>query len=473
MPATQERSRPEPSAERRLLATLRERIGSQKFNAWFKQGSRLSLEDDHVKVLVPNSFVANWIETHYHEDICSAVKSEIGGKRPIVVTIDPSLSSSLRKRQLDVQAEIVAKATSGRARPRKPATPIRMRHRLEEFVVGPSNRLAYSAAAAVADGETAAFNPLFIHGSCGVGKTHLLQGICNGLPAGGRNGHAVRWRYVTGEQFTNEFISAIRQRTLEKFRAGYRRLDLLVIDDVHFLAAKKATQEEFLHTYNTIDAAGNRVVMASDAHPRLVGELNEQLASRFVSGMVVKIDLPEAETRMTILGRKAAGMKLSVPADVFEYVAMHIRGSIRELEGALIKLAALAELDGGPITLELAREGLADHLARTDSAITMGDIESATATYFGITPADMHSSRRTKTVSAARMTAMYLARRHTRMSFPEIGRFMGKNHSSAVLAVQRMERLLSGGGDLAWTGPTGRKSLPAAGVLELLTQQFS
>jgi len=472
MQASTERTSQHEADRQRLLALLHERIGPQKFNAWFKRGSDVSVEDDHVKVLVPNSFVANWIETHYHEDILAAAEAQGGRKRGVLVTIDPSLSSDLRRRQLDAQADIVAKAATGRARPRRAAPPVRLRHRLEDFVVGPSNRLAYTAACAVAEGQQSAPRPLFIHGACGVGKTHLLQGVCDAAERR-RGGGPVRWRYVTGEQFTNEFIAALRSRGLEKFRARYRQLDLLAIDDVHFLAAKRATQEEFLHTYNAIEAAGKQVVLASDAHPKLVGALNEQLASRFVSGMVVKIDPPDRATRMEILSRKAAAMQLRADPAALEYVGMHIRGSVRELEGAVVKLAALAELEGKPLGLDLAKEALADHLARTDSAITMGDIEAAVATFFGITPADMHSSRRTRTVSTARMTAMYLARLHTRMSFPEIGRFMGKNHSSVVLAVQRMERLLADGGQLAWTGPAGHKAMPAAEVLELLTQQFT
>jgi chromosomal replication initiator protein len=457
----------------RILAALQERIGPQKFNAWFRHGTHLSVEDGHVRVSVPNPFVANWIETHYRTDIAAATQTQTGKVPTVVVTIDPTLTGELRKHQLDSQADIVAKATQGRSRPRRPVQPPQLRHKLEEFVVGSSNKLAYSSALIVASGENAPFNPLFIHGACGVGKTHLLQGICNKFCRVRRGTGAAAWRYVTAEQFTNEFISSMRQKKLDTFRARFRRLDLLAIDDVHFLSAKKATQDEFLHTYNAIESAGKRVVMASDAHPHLVGELSQQLASRFVAGMVVKIDPPDQSTRMEILRRKARTLSLKAPQEVLQYIAMHIRGSVRELEGTLVKFAALAALNGGRITLELATEALADHLARTDSAITVGDIEAAVAIYFGIAPADLHSTRRTRTVSVARMVAMFLARRHTQMSFPEIGRFMGKNHSSVVLACQRMESLLSSGGQLKWTGPLGSKSAPAAKLVELLTEQFS
>ena len=459
---------------RDILAVLAERIGPQRYNAWFKHGVMVQVADGHVSVAVPNPFVGNWIETHYQELIGQAAESITGRQRPVIVSIDPALSGQLRRGQLNKQAEQVDRVTSGRTRPRteSPAGASALRYCLADFVVGESNRLAYTAAMAMVGSEKPAFNPLFIHGTCGVGKTHLLQGICNAAQRKSDSGRPLSCRYVTAEQFTNEFLTALRHKQIAEFRGRYRQLDLLAIDDVHFLSAKKATQDEFLHTFNAIESAGRRVVMASDNHPRLVGELNEPLVSRFVAGMVVRIEAPDRATRLEILARRARVMKLSAPRDVLEYVALHIRGSVRELEGTLIKLSALAALDGGAITRELASSALAEHLARTDSAITLGDIEAVVATYFGITPADIHSSRRTRTVSVARMIAMFLARRRTRMSYPEIGRFMGKNHSSAVLAVQRMEKCLAAGADLDWATPAGPKSMPAAELLEAMNGQL-
>ena len=462
--------RADHEATERLIEKLRARVGPQVYNAWFKHGASIALQDGHVRVAVPNPFVANWIETRYHRDVEAASAEATGKALPVVVTVDASLSGTLRQRDLDVQAELVCRAAQGRSRRRLPANSLR--HRLKDFVVGETNRLAHSAATAVAGGSRVPFNPLFIHGPCGVGKTHLLQGICNVAARRQHDGQPIRWRYVAAEQFTNEFLCGLRRRALADFRSRYRALDLLAIDDVHFLAAKKATQDEFLHTFNTIDAAGKQIVMASDAHPHLVGDLNEQLVSRFCAGMVVQIETPDQPTRLEILRRKAAGLNLQVPADVLEYVAKHVRGSVRELEGALIKLSALAALERGTVDLAIARAALADHLARTDGVLTLGDIEAAAAAFFGITPADLHSSRRTKTVSAARMVAMFLARRHTHMSYPEIGRFMGKNHSSVVLAVQRMEALLANAGEVSWMTPAGGRSIPAEQIVALLSDQF-
>jgi len=473
MAKSTESLRANSQAVKKTLATIQEHIGPQKYNAWFGHGTVLEIEDGHVKVTVPNPFVANWIEKHYQLTISEAAETHTKQARPVVVTIDPTLSSQIHKRQLDIQADIVKKTTEGRTRSRQPLAPTSLRYELKDFVVGESNKLAYSAALAAAEGKKPSFNPLFVHGSCGVGKTHLLQGICSAFSRRQRSGRPAKWKYVTGEQFTNEYIQAVRKKKFDEFRARYRRLDLLAIDDVHFLAAKKATQDEFLHTYDAIESAGRRVVMASDAHPHMVGDLNAQLVSRFVAGMVVKIDTPDRVTRLEIAQRKARAMKLKVSEEILEHIAMHVRGSVRELEGSLIKLAALAALEGGAITMDLATNAMADHLARTGSAVTLGDIEAVVATYFGITPADIHSSRRTRTVSLARHLAMFLARHHTRMSFPEIGRFMGKSHSSAVLAVQRMDEMLRESRQVSWMTPAGAKSMPARKLVKLMTEQFA
>jgi len=303
---------------------------------------------------VPNPFTANWIEQHYQSDL--AASATLCAKKPmqVVVSIDPSLSGQCSKRKLDIQADIVSRTTQGRARHRAPIKSPTLRHTLDEFVVGECNELAYQAAKSAVSGA-GHFSQIFVHGPCGVGKTHLLQGICNTLSRrDGKDGQPLRWRYVTGEQFTNEFIVAVRNRKGNEFRNRYRGLDLLAIDDVHFLAAKRATQSEFLHTFNAIEAAGKQIILASDTHPRLVGELNEQLVSRFMSGLVVKIEAPDKQTRMAILKRKAKQLKLKLNTDVLEYIALHIRASVRELEGTLVKLSALAALENGKITLEIS-----------------------------------------------------------------------------------------------------------------------
>jgi chromosomal replication initiator protein len=455
-----------------ITSALKTHIGTQKFNAWFRHGTSMEISDAGLTVSVPNAFVANWIETHYHADLTDLLTQHTGDAMPVLVAIDPALAGELGKTDRDSQADLVTRTTEGRVRtPKKKSAKARLKYKLDDFVVGESNRLAHSAAQAASHGK-AAFNPLFIHGPCGVGKTHLLQGLCNAIAAH-RGGKIVRWRYVTGEQFTNEYIQAVRSNTFGDFRHRYRQLDLLAIDDVHFLAAKKATQEEFLHTFNAIESAGKMIVLTSDTHPQLVSKFTPQLMSRFVAGMVVKLDAPDHETRLRILRAKAKTLKLDVPAPVAEYIASHVRTSVRELEGALVKLAAVASLENAPLTMDLARCVLADVLAATDGALTLADIESIVAAYFGVTPADLHSSRRTRNVSLARAMAMYLARHHTTMSYPEIGRAMGKNHSSVILATQRITKAVSSHADLTWDTPVGKKLLPASDLLELLAGQIT
>ena len=461
---------------RQIYQTLRQEIGARKYNAWFKHGTRLTIEDGHVRIAVPNPFVANWIEGHYRSDVAKVAETHTGVKRPVIVTIDAALAGETNRTDLDAQADLVKKSGSGSPAARRPVhvrKPQMLGHKLDDFVVGRSNKLAYSAALAMAGVKAPPFSPLFVHGACGVGKTHLLQGVCMQAARIHKQGAPLAWKYVTCEQFTNEFIQSLRAKNIAQFRQRYRKLDLLAIDDVHFLSGKKATQDEFLHTFNAIETAGRRIVLASDAHPHMVGALNEQLVSRFVSGMVVRVEPPDTETRMSILIRKARTMKLPVDKDVLEYVANHVHGSVRELEGALTKLAALSALEGAPVRLDQARGILADHLSRTDSAVTLGHIEAVVSAFFGITPADIHSSRRTRTVSTARMLCFFLARRRTQMSYPEIAQAMGKNHSSAVLAVQRMEKVLDASGELKWTGPMGGKSMLGSRLLEMLSEQLN
>jgi chromosomal replication initiator protein len=461
--------------ESEIRAGLQERIGPKKYNAWFRHGTSLSIEPSRVRLAVPNPFVASWIESHYCRDLAAVAEPYAGTDCSVLVSVDPSLADNLRRKQLDDQAEIVTRQRNGTARPagkdRPGGSPLR--HRMEDFVVGDSNKLAYSAGMAMAAGSPAPFNPLFVHGPCGVGKTHLLHGICAKVSGMQRSdGSPLRWKYVTAEAFTNEFVSSLRTKKLDQFRARYRSLDVLAIDDVHFLAAKRATQDEFLHTFNAIAGGGNKIILASDTHPRLVGDLHEQLVSRFMAGMVVKIESPDRATRVEILRRWSKRLRLHIDSDVIEYLASQTRGSVRELEGTLVKLSAVAALDGGHIDINLARQTLSDHLARTDSAVALGDIEAVVASYFSVTPADVHSSRRTRTVSLARALTMYLARRYTHMSFPEIGRAIGKNHSSVVLGAQKIQKALDAGKMLSWSTPAGKKSQSARDVVDLLCQQL-
>ena len=449
---------------------IAQKVGQQRYKIWFKNSTRLRIEDGYIKVGVPNLFIGGWIEGHFNEQIQSAVREVTDQTMKMIFTIDPELFGGQQRRQLDSQAESVARTTDPalrRRRTQKFRCQQQLRLKLDSFVVGSSNQLAYNAARAVVKEPGTQFNPLFIHGGCGLGKTHLLQGICNAI---GTERTALQWMYVSGEDFTNQFVLALKTGKLEDFRQRFRQTDLLVIDDVHFLASKKATQEEFLHTFNTIDAGSRQVVMASDAHPKMIGQLSDRLVNRFISGMVVKISPPDFETRCGILRQRAEEMRKQVPDAVIEYIADHLRANVRELEGALLKVVAYSSLSQAPISLVAAHEALADHISRTDPIVHLSDIESAVATFFGVTPADVHSSRKTRTISLARSVAMYLARKHTSMSFPEIGRFMGnKNHATVILACRKIQELINNGQrSVFWTTGAGKREMRIDAVLKEL-----
>jgi len=453
---------------------LAEKIGPQKYRIWFKNSTKLTLADGYLKVGVPNLFIASWIENHFSNEINQAVREVTGGSQKITFTIDPELSGHQRRTQLDSQAQLVERARnrmrSRRTQARQPQKK-RLKLSLDTFVVGPSNQLAYNAAIAVVNEQQSPFNPLFIHGGYGIGKTHLLQGICNAVC---KKRPQANWAYLSAEDFVNQFVLALKTKKLEAFRRRIRQTDLLAIDDIHFLASKPSTQEEFLHTFNTISLAGKQVVLASDAHPKMIGQLSEKLVNRFVSGMVVKIETPDLQTRCQICKQYAAALRKHIPEGVIRYVAENLRTNVRELEGALLKLIAFASLQNQKISLFMAKEVLAEHLARTDPIVHISDIESAVATYFGITPANIHSSKKNRTVTLARHFSMYLARTHTNMSSSEIGRCMGnKNHATVLLACKKLEDQIKRNAELYWQSPAGNKISKTRTVLAHLEESIS
>jgi len=451
-----------------------EKIGPQRFNVWFKNATRFTITEDYLRISAPNHFVVEWIERHF-ADVISEVAREVTGRDfTLSFAIDPMLAKGLGKKQPDRQVEFVANNPERLARQQRrttgplPASP-NLKGRLEDFVVGESNRLAYVAARHVVDDPANHYNPLFIHGGCGLGKTHLLHGICNGLR---ERRPDLRWRYVSGEEFTNDYVYAVKARETDTFHQRYRNVDALVIDDVHFLANKRATQEEFLHTVKAIDGAGKQIVLASDAHPKMIGYLSESLVSRFLAGMVVRIESPDVEVRVGVLMQRAERLKVAVNDPVIRYIAENFRANIRELEGALLKVVAQAQVSGQPITLPLAERAIRDLVRQTAPVVMLSDIESVVAIYFGLTPADLHTSRKSRTIALARGIAMYLARKHTDMSFPEIGRFMGnKNHSTVILANRRIGKMLQGNETVRWMTPAGQKEQNLATLVDEIEEQ--
>ena len=316
-----------------------------------------------------------------------------------------------------------------------PTVILQPHYTFDQFVVGPSNQLPHAVARAVADSPGTQNNPLFLYGAVGLGKTHLLQAICQEVL---RRRPGLRIAYLSCEQFTNEYVSAVQRNATEAFRARFRSAEMLVIDDIHFLANKERTQEEFFHTFNALYQQRKQIILSSDAAPTEIPTLEERLVSRFRWGIVAQIEPPETETRMAIVRRKAESMGLTIPDDVVGFVADIARNNIRELEGALTSLRTRAQLEGVPVDLALARRAL-EPLQRQDAApLSLDRIATVVATHYGLKLADLRSQKRTKSVSLPRQIAMYLAREETSMSLVDIGDFFsGRDHTTVLYAVDR------------------------------------
>ncbi len=457
-----------------VQAKIREKLGAQRYKVWLKNATQFTMADGHLKVSAPNAFICGWIERHLADPIADAVREATGREHQVSFVVDPKLLHALKKRQLDSQAEFIAKNPQRVARMQRRGGPIPQRARrgrFEDFVVGPSNELAHSVVRKIADCRADAYSPVFVHGGCGLGKTHLLDALANHLA---ENHPEVSLVYVTGDDFTNAFVTAVQSNQVEAFRQRYRHVDVLIVDDVHILANKSATQEEFLHTFNAIDARRKRIVMASDSHPKLIGQFTEQLITRFMAGMVVRVDVPDFEMRCEILRRRAVSLASHpVPEEVIRYIAEHLEANVRELEGALLKLVMYSSVVHQPVTLSLARRALAEHLHRAQRCLGLEEIDQTVATYFGLTPADLHTSRKTRTIALARGIAMYLARKHTDMSFPEIGRFMGnKNHSTVILANRRIQERLTADDTVQRQTPAGLKEERLADLIAMIERQL-
>jgi len=459
---------------RQIADKLAEKLGRGRFEVWFKHATQFNVTGDYLQIRAPNHFIGDYIERNFASPLLEAAREVTGQELQLNFAIEPDLAKGLTRRQPDRQSEFIASQPNRSARLFRRVggsmanTPLK--HRLDDFVVGSSNRLAHAAACNVVDRPGGHYNPLFVHGGCGLGKTHLLQGISNALAT---RHPQLRWRYVSGEEFTNDFVAAVRAREMDAFHDRYRNMDVLVIDDVHFLANKRATQEGFLHTFKAMDAAGRQVVLASDAHPKVIGQFSDSLISRFLSGMVVRIDAPDLEVRTEVLRRRAERMKAAIPDSALRCIAENFRANIRELEGMLLKVIALSQVSGEPITLPLVERAVKDTSRLTGPAVMLSDIESVVAIHFGLTPADLHTSRKSRTIALARGIAMYLARRHTDMSFPEIGRFMGnKNHSTVILACRRISRMLQSDATVDWLTPEGLKHRNLAVLMTDFEEQF-
>jgi len=463
---------------RDIIRQIESRIGRHRYDMWFGR-ARLQVEGARVEVATASAFVKKWIDAHFSDDLRGIARDTIGSEARIDVRVAPELfdddvpNSTHGRAEPGVETDpgpAVESPDETRARRRAgrttgspapaPAPAARTRRRtgptrtLEDFVVGPTSRLAFATACRLIDEEPSAVSPLFIYGDCGLGKTHLLQGICQRFSE--RTGRPDQVRYVTGEQFTNEYIASIRNQTIEAFRKRVRRLDLLAIDDVHFLSNKVRTQSEFLQTLNEIDLAGARVVLSSDEHPRHIKKFSQALISRFLSGMVVEVEKPDRETRISIVRRLAAARDVSMHDAAVEGVASRCVGSVRELEGAVTKLAALQRLtqidgnghstgaEGGPrgeVGMVLVEQLFKDHGWQPVTPVRIGTVIDMVCARLGISRPELMSSSRHRRVVLGRGLVAYLGREMTTHSYPEIARALGRAyHSTIHTAHQRLAR---------------------------------
>jgi chromosomal replication initiator protein len=413
----------------RCLGSLDPTAGSTH-RAWLAQTRAVSVVGDTLVLAVPDEFVKDWVEQRYAPTVLETLARVAGRPLAIRVTV----------RELDEPGEDDTAAPQ--LRRQQPSPPrLNPKYSFDRFVIGSSNRFAHAAAVAVAEAPAKAYNPLFIYGGAGLGKTHLLHAIGH---YAGNLFPQVRLRYVTSEQFTNDFINAIRDERAGSFQRRYRENDILLIDDIQFLEGKERTQEEFFHTFNALHNADKQIVISSDRPPKQIATLEDRLRSRFEWGLITDIQPPDLETRIAILRKKSSADGLNVPDDVLSFIASKIQSNIRELEGALIRVTAFASLNRSPIDLALAQIVLKD-LFPDEGAheVSIAAIMAETADYFGLAVEDLTGSSRSRLLVTARQMAMYLTRELTDLSLPKIGQaFGGRDHTTVMHATQKIRGLM-------------------------------
>ena len=428
------------------LNLIEERLNNQAFNTWFKPIKKTSMADNRFVLKVPNKFFEDWIRDNYLEIVQNVVKDV--SKKDLKIGFEIELKDSPEAEPVEVKIEKKAPQKSGNEK----HNGLSERYTFDNFVVGASNQFSHAASLAVAENPGATYNPLFLYGGAGLGKTHLLCAI----------GHHLRTKkpsakicYIRAETFMNELINGIRYEKMNKFREKYRYMDLLLIDDIQFIAGKERTQEEFFHTFNALYESHKQIVVASDKYPKNMPELDDRLRSRFEWGLVADIQPPDTETKIAILKKKADVNNITLPNDVAFFLASNIHSNVRELEGLFNRLCAFSSLNKTDITIDFAKEVLKDFLAKRDKYLNVDYIQKTVASFFNLKVTDLKSKKRKKVISFPRQIAMYLARELTSDSFPEIGsKFGGKDHSTVIHAVNKI-------GDLMETDPYTKNTVDA------------
>jgi len=421
------------------LGDLKIKLGETTYATWIAPLKFSSQDNQNLDLEAPDQFFKDWVEKHYLKLIQEALQLKGLDNLLIKLVVNKSPDSPTA---LNTPPEVNIKSSPGPG-----LINLNSRYTFENFVVGGANRHAHAYALAVANGPAKTYNPLFIYGGVGLGKTHLIQAICHQIKNNSSAG--VKICYVSSEKFTNELIDAIVRRSTAAFRQKYRNLDVLVIDDIHFIAGKESTQEEFFHTFNTLYDAHKQIVFSSDRPPKEITNLQERLVSRFGWGLATDIQPPDLETRVAILKKKIEREPVNVPNEVIFFIAQLVKTNIRELEGALIKTIAHSLLEEAPITLQLTKEVLKDLFKEPVKLITIGFIQRCVVEEFGISLQDLKTKRRNKQVVFPRQIAMYLSRELTELSLPEIGElFGGKDHTTVLHSCKKIKENINNNPEL-------------------------
>jgi chromosomal replication initiator protein len=410
----------------RVLGRIESKVNSHSFSTWFRPTQFLREDAASLRVWVPNTWFAEWLKTNYLPLIQDAL-TELQRPGLAVEFVAERHDAPAPAPEASPVAAAPAESSPGR---------LNARYTFEKFVVSSCNQFAHAAAVAVAEQPSRGYNPLYVYGGVGLGKTHLMQAIGNRLAQRGSG----RMRYISTEQFMNELINAIRfERTLE-FKDKYRKVDVLLIDDIQFLAGKERTQEEFFHTFNALYDAQKQIVITSDCPPREIPTLEERLRSRFEWGLIADIQPPDLETKIAILRKKAEAEGANLPDDVALFIATNIKSNIRELEGSLIRVIAYASMSKRDISLDLAKDTLKDLLVPDSTAVTVETIQKLIADHYNLKVTEIKSRNHSHQISFPRQVAMYLCHKMTECSLPEIGkRFGGKHHSTVIHAIKKIE----------------------------------
>jgi chromosomal replication initiator protein len=417
----------------KVLQIIKNELSPQSYNSWFKQTKINKFKDNELIISVPNNFCKDWIEKHYTELIKNILEKNLNLGKNIKITFQTTSNKSLKSNLKDKKEETqpVQKNNSN--------VVLKPKYTFDNFVVGNSNRFSHAACFAVAQSPGKNYNPLFIYGGVGLGKTHLMKAIDNYITMD-NNHKKFKVLYISSEKFTNELINSIKDDRTVAFRNKYRSVDVLLIDDIQFLAGKERTQEEFFHTFNTLYESNKQIVITSDRPPKEITTLEDRLISRFESGLTTDISAPDFETRVAILRKKAQTENLDIPDDLINFIASKIVSNIRQLEGALTKLTAYSNLTKINLSIPLAKEILKDIIPLDNKEISINQIQKVISEYFNIKLSTLLSKKRVKNIVEARQIAIYLSRELTDLSLPAIGdTFGGKDHTTILHSYNKIK----------------------------------